>query len=238
MGLFDAKAVDFKSLEVEEPLQTSSALGKGFASSGGVAQAVVKVINEMRPDMEVKTVKAEGLAECKKMLMMAKAGRYDGYLLEGMACPGGCVGGAAYFQMYERLQWTYKRYGPFRIKRSYRNTIQRLLRINNIGGLEMKLKTKQITVTAVMIALSIVVIQFIKAPLMIAGQSVAISGALINLILIIDTLYCGLVSGVILSVIIPVFSFILTQSPLISAVPVILPCIMIGNIVFVLLPGL
>ena len=52
----------------------------------------------------------------------------------------------------------------------------------------MKLKTKQITVTAVMIALSIVVIQFIKAPLMIAGQSVAISGALINLILIIDTL--------------------------------------------------
>jgi len=94
MGLFDAKAVDFKSLEVEEPLQTSSALGKGFASSGGVAQAVVKVINEMRPDMEVKTVKAEGLAECKKMLMMAKAGRYDGYLLEGMACPGGCVGGA------------------------------------------------------------------------------------------------------------------------------------------------
>ena len=89
----------------------------------------------------------------------------------------------------------------------------------------MKLKTKQITVTAVMIALSIVVIQFIKAPLMIAGQSVAISGALINLILIIDTLYCGLVSGVILSVIIPVFSFILTQSPLISAVPVILPCI-------------
>ena len=98
----------------------------------------------------------------------------------------------------------------------------------------MKLKTKQITVTAVMIALSIVVIQFIKAPLMIAGQSVAISGALINLILIIDTLYCGLVSGIILSVIIPVFSFILTQSPLISAVPVILPCIMIGNIVFVL----
>ena len=25
---------------------------------------------------------------------MAKAGKYDGYLLEGMACPGGCVAGA------------------------------------------------------------------------------------------------------------------------------------------------
>ena len=28
------------------------------------------------------------------MLMLAKAGKYDGYLLEGMACPGGCLGGA------------------------------------------------------------------------------------------------------------------------------------------------
>ena len=28
------------------------------------------------------------------MLMMAKAGKRDGYLLEGMGCPGGCVAGA------------------------------------------------------------------------------------------------------------------------------------------------
>ena len=27
-------------------------------------------------------------------MMMAKAGKYKGYLLEGMACPGGCVAGA------------------------------------------------------------------------------------------------------------------------------------------------
>lgn len=25
---------------------------------------------------------------------MAKVGKYNGYLLEGMACPGGCVAGA------------------------------------------------------------------------------------------------------------------------------------------------
>ena len=37
---------------------------------------------------------AQGLADCKKMLMLAKAGKYNGYLLEGMACPGGCVAGA------------------------------------------------------------------------------------------------------------------------------------------------
>ncbi|WP_302627160.1 4Fe-4S dicluster domain-containing protein [uncultured Eubacterium sp.] len=94
MGIFDAKGVDFNNLEVEELRQTSSSLGKGFAASGGVAEAVVNVLHCIEPDMEVKTVKAEGLVECKKMLAMAKAGKYDGYLLEGMACPGGCVGGA------------------------------------------------------------------------------------------------------------------------------------------------
>ncbi|MFQ9516461.1 MAG: 4Fe-4S dicluster domain-containing protein [Eubacterium sp.] len=94
MGIFDARAINFNELEVEDPQQTSSALGKGFASSGGVAQAVVNVIHHFEPERDVKTVKAEGLDECKKMLMMAKAGKYDGYLLEGMACPGGCLGGA------------------------------------------------------------------------------------------------------------------------------------------------
>lgn len=97
----------------------------------------------------------------------------------------------------------------------------------------MKINTKQITVTAIMLALSIVVIQFIKLPLSISGQSVGISGALINLILIIDTLYCGMLSGMLLAIIIPVLSFVLTASPIISSVPLILPCIMIGNVVFV-----
>lgn len=98
----------------------------------------------------------------------------------------------------------------------------------------MKISTKQITVTAIMLALSAVVIQFIKAPLSIAGQAIAISGALINLILIIDTLYCGLLSGIILSILIPVLSFVLKASPIVSVVPLILPCIMIGNIVMIL----
>ena len=39
--------------------------------------------------LEVKTAGAEGLRECRKLMTMAKAGKYKGYLLEGMACPGG-----------------------------------------------------------------------------------------------------------------------------------------------------
>jgi len=44
--------------------------------------------------VEVHIEHAESLAECKKMLMLAKAGKKNGCLIEGMACPGGCVAGA------------------------------------------------------------------------------------------------------------------------------------------------
>ena len=64
------------------------------AASGGVAKAVEKVIEKLEPDRQVKTVYAEGLRECRQMLRMARTGKYDGYLLEGMACPGGCIAGA------------------------------------------------------------------------------------------------------------------------------------------------
>ncbi|MBQ1264375.1 MAG: iron hydrogenase, partial [Oscillospiraceae bacterium] len=46
------------------------------------------------PGTEVKTVRAEGLRECRQMMAMAKAGKHNVCLLEGMACPGGCVAGA------------------------------------------------------------------------------------------------------------------------------------------------
>ena len=93
-GIFDAKGIKFDEVESGGKLQASSADAKGFAVSGGVAKAVTNVIKQMDPEREVKVVSAEGLAECKKMMMLAKAGKYNGYLLEGMACPGGCVGGA------------------------------------------------------------------------------------------------------------------------------------------------
>ena len=46
------------------------------------------------PDIDVNIEHAESLTECKKMLMLAKAGKKNGCLIEGMACPGGCVAGA------------------------------------------------------------------------------------------------------------------------------------------------
>ena len=98
-GIFDARHVDLESLP-EDPhgVNDASTDGRNFAVSGGVAQAVVNVIKEKYPEREVKVTNAEGLRECRKMMTAAKAGKYNGYLLEGMACPGGCVAGAGTMQ--------------------------------------------------------------------------------------------------------------------------------------------
>ena len=74
--------------------QELTGAGRGYAAAGGVANAIEKCVNEYYPDVEVKIEHAEGLAECKKMLTLAKIGKKNGCLIEGMGCPGGCIAGA------------------------------------------------------------------------------------------------------------------------------------------------
>lgn len=93
MGMMAAKNINFDSAE-EIKLTRATAGGRGYGAAGGVADAIVKCIKKIDPSREVPVDRAEGLSNCKKMLMLAKAGKRNGYLLEGMACPGGCVGGA------------------------------------------------------------------------------------------------------------------------------------------------
>ena len=94
MGMFEAKNIDFATIAAGEELHEGTAAGRGFAVSGGVAGAVVGVISKIAPARELKPAKAEGLRECRQLVALAKAGKYNGYLLEGMACPGGCIAGA------------------------------------------------------------------------------------------------------------------------------------------------
>ena len=95
----------------------------------------------------------------------------------------------------------------------------------------MKIKTKQITVTAIMLAICLVS-QFFK------NLSVYITGPIINAALILTVLYAGMACGIILSIITPVTSFFITGSPVMAAIPAMFPCIMIGNIILVACVGL
>ena len=107
---FEAKGIDFSQIEDSAAHYEASAPGVGFAAGGGVAKAVEEVIHRIRPEVEVKTVAAEGLDECRKMLRVARTGKYNGYLLEGMACPGGCIAGAGTVQPAEKSRRNLERY--------------------------------------------------------------------------------------------------------------------------------
>lgn len=87
-----------------------------------------------------------------------------------------------------------------------------------------KLTAKQIATGGILLAIMILS-QFLK------NLSVYITGPIVNTVLIIATLSLGLVVGIILSVIAPITSFIITGSPLMAAIPWIIPAVMGGNIV-------
>ena len=88
--------------------------------------------------------------------------------------------------------------------------------------------TKQVAISGVMLAICILS-QFFK------GISVYITGPVINLCLIITVMMAGLKWAVILSVITPITAFIIAASPVMNAVPGIIPLIILGNDILVVM---
>lgn len=93
-AMFDAREINPASFEEDGSLHDATAAGRGYAVAGGVAGAIEACLKEYYPDVPVHIEHAESLAECKKVLALAKAGKLKGCMIEGMACPGGCMGGA------------------------------------------------------------------------------------------------------------------------------------------------
>lgn len=90
-AMMKAKGVE---LEPEEnSYQESSVFGKRFGNGGGVTSAVVQCFKEMGEDISPEVMKCSGGAECKKALLLLKAGKLPADFIEGMVCVGGCVGG-------------------------------------------------------------------------------------------------------------------------------------------------
>ena len=94
-AIMSAKGVELQPSDTS--YQESSVYGKRFANSGGVTAAVVESMKEMEAGIEPKVCKANGAAECRKFLMLMKAGKLPDDFIEGMACEGGCVGGSSSF---------------------------------------------------------------------------------------------------------------------------------------------
>lgn len=87
------RAKDVEVIPEENDTQQASIFGKRFGNSGGVTEAVIRCLEDQGENTDVKVEVCNGAAECKKALMMLKVGKLQADFIEGMACPGGCVGG-------------------------------------------------------------------------------------------------------------------------------------------------
>lgn len=91
-ALLRAKGVKLEPCALEEE-QNGSIHAKGFSNSGGVTKAVKQALMEQGVHAGVNVRQCNGAAECRKALMLLKAGKLPEDFMEGMACEGGCVAG-------------------------------------------------------------------------------------------------------------------------------------------------
>ena len=83
-ALIDSKEIEVEKLP-ETDLDTASPFGRGFAVSGGVADAVAEAVKERaEKDMQVDPIVCDGIDQCKSALMRASRGVLPNNFIEGM----------------------------------------------------------------------------------------------------------------------------------------------------------
>jgi [FeFe] hydrogenase (group B1/B3) len=110
-ALLDSRDIDITKLE-ETQLETASYFGRIFARCGGLSDAVEEALKEQGiTDFEVNPMVCDGIAECRSALLRADKGLLKNNFIEGMACNGGCVGGAGCLTHSERNKLDIDKYG-------------------------------------------------------------------------------------------------------------------------------
>ena len=109
-ALFDSRDIDLKSLD-EDILDNASYFGRIFARSGGLADAVKQALKEQNIDFDLKAVSCDGIEACKVALLKKGKNMLDANFIEGMACVGGCIGGAGCLTHGEKNKAEVDKYG-------------------------------------------------------------------------------------------------------------------------------
>ncbi|QVK17107.1 monomeric [FeFe] hydrogenase [Mycoplasmatota bacterium] len=93
-ALIDAYGITIQDCE-DDKLDNASYFGRLFARTGGVKDAVEEVIKELDlTDIPFNPIVCNGINEIDKALKLLKLKKNKFNFIEGMACIGGCIGGA------------------------------------------------------------------------------------------------------------------------------------------------
>lgn len=117
-ALFDSRDLDITTLP-EDVLDNASYFGRIFARSGGLSDAVAEGLKEQNIDFDLKPCVCDGIEACRIALLKKSKNALDANFIEGMACLGGCIGGAGCLTHGEKNKAEVDKYG----REAYEKTI-------------------------------------------------------------------------------------------------------------------
>ncbi|MDD6985199.1 MAG: 4Fe-4S dicluster domain-containing protein [Clostridia bacterium] len=110
-ALFDSRDLDITTLE-EDVLDNASYYGRIFARCGGLSDAVAEGLKEQGlEDFKVNACACDGIEACRVALLKKSKNLLDANFIEGMACIGGCIGGAGCLTHGEKSKTEVDKYG-------------------------------------------------------------------------------------------------------------------------------
>lgn len=129
-AMLDAYEINIEDCECT-PLNNASFYGRIFARSGGLTEAVKHLVESDNSDISFKPVSCDGLQECIKALTLLKLKKLDGNFIEGMACMGGCIGGAASLTHGQKDKKEVDRYGSLALEKHVNDSL-RVIKLEEI----------------------------------------------------------------------------------------------------------
>ena len=130
LALFESKEIEIETLE-EDVLDNASYYGRIFARTGGLSEAVKQgLIENNISDFELKAVACDGIEACKLALLKKNKNLLEGNFIEGMACIGGCIGGAGCLTHGEKNKSDVDKYGKDAFEKTIKDAIS-ILKVND-----------------------------------------------------------------------------------------------------------
>ena len=121
-ALFDSKDLDIMTMH-EDVLDNASYYGRIFARSGGLSDAVAQAMKEQNIEFDLKAVPCDGIEACRVALLKASKNLLDGNFIEGMACIGGCIGGAGCLTHGEKNKAEVDKYGKEAMEKTINDAV-------------------------------------------------------------------------------------------------------------------